>query len=403
MAGAICAPLDFLPGRTRDNIIEAIPPNTMTRQQISIVAILVGLNLLVVCGGGMWILGMLGPSAAQPQAASYNRNTTTLAALPPTPQPSSTRIEPTATLVLAPDPIVATILGALQKTDAAYSFRIQLDASVSGSLASAISNQNTVVILSATGESGGTDSHIVMKGLAMSKLTSDSARAVELSTVAGKNYVKGPLPLLGAKENKWYVLPPSQTLFRESPVGLYSLFDQSLGKSSMARGAGEKLDSRPCDVYTGDKNAAIAAFADLGGQSQLKGSDYARFANSITSAEYKFWVCDDGYVHQIRIGFDGADPGKPSQRFNFRLTVHAFDFGGKISIAAPSNAIAATPMIDLNELFAPTPTPFRVPTMGFPGLTPYQIPTFELPALTPFAPFAFPTISNPFVQPSPTP
>jgi hypothetical protein len=322
------------------------------------------------------------------------RGTTTPVTSTPSPPPSSTREEPTATLVLAPDPIVGTILNALQRTDAATSYRIQMDATASGSLASAINNQNSAVLLNVTGESVGADSHVVMKGIAMSKLTSDSARSIELTTVGGKNFVKGPLPLLGAKENKWYVLPSSQSLFRESPSGLSSVFGTSLGASRLVKAAAEKLDGRTCDVYAGDKNAAIAAFANLAGESRMSSSERAQLTSSVASAEFKFWVCDDGYLHQVRIGFEGTDPRRPSERFGFKLMVRTFDFGGKISITAPVNAIAATPLIDLNELFAPTPTPFRVPTFGIPAYTP-----FALPAFTPFATYAFPL--TPF-KPFPT-
>lgn len=377
----------------------------MTRQQMLIVAILGALNLCVLCGGGFWVVSMLGSSPPQSDSvASALLTPSTLPSSPlagDTPSPSSTRIDPTATLVLAPDPILTTIFSALEKTDAASNYRMQMDATANGSLATG-GSQSPIVLLNMTGEAVGKDSHLVMKGLAITRLTSDSAKPIELAYVGGKSYVKGPLPLLGAKESKWYVLPPNQTILRESPSELYSLFNPGIGSSPFAKGAAEKLDGRVCDVYAADKNAAIAAFTNLGGTSQLTSSESARLTSSITTAEFKVWVCDDGYLHQIRIGFEGMDQSKSSQRFGFKVLVHIYDFGGKISVAAPANPIAATPIIDLNTLFAPTPTPFRIPTFGFPKFTPFA--TFAFPVSTPFPVFTpFPTFSLPFTQPNPTP
>ncbi len=361
----------------------------MTRQQITIVAVLGTLNLLVLCVGGYWLATSSRPSPSQPTAAAAAIATPTLSQLSPSPSTSSTPASATATLVLAPDPILAPIFNALEKTDSANSYRLQMDASASGSLAERSSNQNQVVLLSMTGEASGADSHFVMKGLAIAMLTTDPAKALEFASVGGRSYVKGPMPLLGAKENKWYVLPPGQSPLRESPSNLYSLFDTRGGKSSIAKGAAEKLDGHVCDVYVGDKNAALAAFINLGGASQLSASSSARLRESISSAEFKLWICDDGYLHQMRISFDGADQSQNNQRYNFKMLVHLFDFGTKISIVTPANAVAATPIIDLNSLFAPTATPLRIPTFGLPlpRFTPFA--TFSLPGTTPFPTFSF--------------
>lgn len=382
----------------------------MTRQQLLIVAILGVLNLLVLCGGALWFMTMLGsPPAPSAQSVSLATTPSTPPSSPLTKEaqrgdaPSSTPPAATATLVLAPDPILTIILSALERTDAASSYRLQMDSTASGALASGTSSQN-VVLLNMAGEAVGADSHYVLKGLALTKLTSDPSKTLETANVAGKSYVKGPLPILGAKESKWYVLPPNQTPFRESPSGLYSLFNARSGPSGFSKAASEKFDGRPCDVYAADKTASVAAFTNLGGASQLSASESDRLQSSIASAEFKIWVCDDGYVHQIRIGFDGADQSKPSQRFNFKLLVHIYDFGSKISLVAPANAVAATPLIDLNVLFAPTATPFRVPTfgLGLPKFTPFA--TFAFPVNTPFPVFTpFPTFSIPFIQPNPTP
>jgi hypothetical protein len=76
----------------------------------------------------------------------------------------------------------------------------------------------------------------------------------------------------------------------------------------------------------------------------------------MTSAELKFWVCDDGYFHQMRVAIDGADKSNPASKGGIKLAFHVYDFNGAITISAPANAAQLEQPADIFQTL-PSQTP----------------------------------------------
>ncbi len=119
----------------------------------------------------------------------------------------------------------------------------------------------------------------------------------------------------------------------------------------MTKTGTETLDTRRCDVYSVEKNAALATFTSVGSTTQLTASDWATLQTDLEKADYQAWVCDDGYLHQVRMSLKAKDTTKTRQLVGLKFYVHISDFGGNIKVAAPTGAIAPS------NPFQPSPSP----------------------------------------------
>jgi uncharacterized protein YgiM (DUF1202 family) len=227
---------------------------------------------------------------------------------------------------------------ALVKTAPVAVYRMDMDMSAKGALASGLGGpagaQQVMSVLTLAAEVNGKDAHFTMKGLFSSFMGADPNIGVEFITAGGKSYVKGPLPMIGANENKWYVTTDPQTLgsmAQSHDIGALAQADMSAFKLI----GGEALDGRGCEIYgSNDKQAIAQAFQSfdagtLPGSGDMDGMD---------SAELKFWVCDDGYFHKLHMSFEGADKANPANKGGIAMSFHIYDFNGAIKIVAPANA-----------------------------------------------------------------
>ena len=186
----------------------------MTRQQIIILAILGVLDIVFLCAVGVLIFTMFpvpnstDSTVQQAQVVVTQVTETATPTLPPT----ATPIPATATLVFqSPTPRPTTqassaILPALDKSQKVNVYRMQMDVSAKGVISGTTNAAQEISLINMTGEVNNKDVHITMKGMVALLFTGDVNAAFEMMSVGGKEYVKGPMPLLGAKENKWYIL-----------------------------------------------------------------------------------------------------------------------------------------------------------------------------------------------------
>ncbi len=358
----------------------------MTRSQIAILAVLGLLDLLLLCGGAVFIFAITEPEPVSVQVSD-------VAAVAPMPMPApatstatrepptATRALPSATWVLpvpTTSPLAAAILAAVDKSSAATAYRMEMSMSAKGALglaSSGTANQE-VTLANLSGEVNGRDTHSTVKGMMAVIFTGDPAKSIELAQVGGKTYVHGPLPLLGAKEDRWYALQPDQTSGLKSALGsddvLTGFGGVGIDYSRLAPAGTETLDNRKCDVYSADKATAQSAFLEINPDTQLKDDTYAPLQGNTANAELKIWICDDGYFHQLRLALDAQDPAKSGQVTGVKLLVRTYDFGGKVQVSAPAGAVALTSPL-LQTLVPPTPTvrptaaatPSATPTFGY--------------------------------------
>ncbi len=376
----------------------------MTRQQWLILIALASAVLVLYCLGGILVVQMLTDQSAQlaglestlePTAPRDGATSALPTAAPRTQTPSTPRstvprasptAPPTATWVLQPPPVASTpgtpqpstspaplagastpgtpqpstppaplagasapLAAAWDKSQTATTFRIALEMAASGKLGlPGVTTNQSFPLMNVSGAVNGKDSHLVIKGLVAMFLSGDANKPIEIMTVGGKTYIHGPVPMLGANEDKWYVSTPASA----SSLSQSSDFTQFLGDhpalGGFKKSGSETLDGRRCDVYSGDKTATYNLFAGLNLQGTLDKETLA----ALESAESKFWICDDGYFHQLWMKMDVHNKNQPSEKGTLELKLHLYDYNANIKLTPPATA-APLPMPSFN-LATPT-------------------------------------------------
>jgi hypothetical protein len=369
----------------------------ITKQQWAILGVLGVAVLCLYCVGGVIVLQTLSAPPVTPDLAAFQAEpsiTPTTFATPtptdtPTALPTATwvlapppTVMPTATWVLAPPQAGTTVVGtrapltpnvtpaatatrpptlqptgplmtAWSKTQKATTYRIEFQIAMSGNLPDlppAWQLAQGMPVLGLTAAVNGKDAHMKMQGLLAMLLTGNPAQALEIMTIGGKIYLRGPAPMLGAPEAKWYVLTGQSNFSMNYQEMLETPSDPTIDWNSFKKTTTEVLDGRRCDVYMGDKNVTLKFF-DAIATTTGQGQDSL---GNITNATSKFWVCDDGYLHQLLMNVEGASPNKPSEKVSFQVRLHAWDFNTNIKLTAPATAVPL-PNTSFNFFFA-TPT-----------------------------------------------
>ncbi len=289
---------------------------------------------------------------SQPAPAATALPTTAATAVPPTATPAPA-VSTTAAATSAPGggALSSGAIGsALQKSEGATAYRVEMQMSGSGAFGTtgetpaagetpAPGVSGNFDLLKLSGEVNGNDSHFLMGGLIAAFLGMDPTKGVEVTTVGDKSYIHGPIPLLGANQDAWYVTPAQTASAVKPPLTassfLQSLTTSGLSPSDVQKSGTESLDNQSCDVYAADKSALQRAFEDVnkqqGGQNQSN--------EVIDNGDLRFWVCGDGYLHQVRMSVDGHDKTNAAQKGSFLLLMHIWDINNSsISIQAPANA-----------------------------------------------------------------
>lgn len=332
----------------------------MTRSQWIILAVLGASVLCVFCAAGVLAVNVLMDVSAQTASALLEPTATPTEPATPTPRPT---IPPTATfpppatmtrvinLPAAPTLRPATpqaartrmpgvIQDAWDKSAQIKSSRFELSITMKGNLANLpVANANQeVALLTLTGAKNDKDSQIALKGYVAIFLTGDPNKGFELMTVGDNTYLKGPMPLFGATEDKWYVgkrdqLKTSGNLSLDNPTSAFGA--QNPDWTGFAKTTTETLDNVRCDVYVGDRATTLRFFQSL----SVDASADLSMVDEVDAAETKFWVCADGYLRQFTLALTGHSKDKPSQTGTMQIRARFSDLGSaNIKITPPQNA-----------------------------------------------------------------
>lgn len=288
---------------------------------------------------------------------------------PPTPTPvPPTAVPPTAPPTAtvsssAPAAQGGTLAEAMNKVKDAKTYRVDLSIAGKGNFAAAGgptpvagAADKPITLVNMKGEVNGQDAHFTILGMLTAFLGLDPEKPFEVISHNGTAYLKGPVPLLGAMEEKWYKAPPEAAQVAQPPLSpssfLNSFGEAGINPADFKLAGNEALDGKNCEIYAGDKSAVVNAFSKLGGATGATQEDL----DSIDNAEFKFWVCDDGYLHQVKMLIEGHDKTNPDQKGSFEILMKLSDFDGSIVITPPADAIP------LQLPSAPTPAPGVTPT-----------------------------------------
>jgi len=319
----------------------------MTKQHWVILAILGLAVVCLYCFGGLLVLQMFNDQSAQIVAALEATPTGATIAPPlafatftppaePTVRPSATWVIPppqaqigTTTVgtraPLAPNTTpaatatrrptiqpVGPIMTAWSKAQNVTAYRIEFDWTIKGNFADLPAGWNAAQGLPLFGIAGtinGKDSQIAFKGILAVLFTGDPTKSIEFLTLGNQTYIRGPAPMLGAPENKWYVSTGQSTFSTNINEGIPELpSDPTIDWSGFKKTTTETLDGKRCDVYSGDKTATTKLFQSVNTQETTS----KQSLGDVDSAETKFWICDDGYLHQWTMNIDGRSKDKPT-------------------------------------------------------------------------------------------
>jgi hypothetical protein len=361
----------------------------MTRQHWLILGALGLVVLCVYCAGGAFLLQMLSAPPITPDLAALQTTPgaatiappTALAASTPTSEPTA---RATATWVIAPPPAqtgatsigtraplapnttpgatatrrativpVGPIMTAWSKAQNVTAYRIEFDWTIKGNLSDVPPGWNTaqgIPLFSIAGAVNGKDSQIALKGILAMLFTGDPTKSIEFLTLSDKTYLRGPAPMMGAPDDKWYVSTGQGKFSTNINEGTMPELpgDATIDWSGFKKSATETLDGKRCDVYRGDKNATTKLF-----QSVDTGTTNKQSLDTIDNAETKFWICDDGYMHQWTMNIEGRAKDKPTEKVSFQIRLHIWDFNANIKLTPPAN-----------------PAPLQMPAFDFSFATP---------------------------------
>ena len=269
---------------------------------------------------------------------------------------------PAPTATPTAEPTAIPLNDALAKVKAATAYRVDMSITGKGNFASAGgptpvagAEDKPITLVVMKGEVNGKDAHFTLQGILTGFLGIEPEKTFEVISSNGDAYIKGPVPLLGATEEKWYKAPANAASVAQPPLTpgafLNSFGETGINPNDFKLTGTESLDGQSCQVFSGDKSAVVNAFSKLGGATGATQEDL----DSIDNAEFKFWVCADGYLHQVKMLIEGHEKTKPDQKGSFEILMKITDFNTNISITPPADAIPLKLPGPITPQASPTP------------------------------------------------
>lgn len=247
---------------------------------------------------------------------------------------------------LAADTPKTALLAAMKKTGTLKVFRMSGDMTMKGNIpagsdfGSMVGSNGEISLLSIKADISNGDSHIKASGFLMSFLGGTADRGMEMIQVDDIFYVRGPMPMLGAPENRWYKAEQGDV---DRLGGAESATDPQAALKELEKAdfswvkqlGTEQLDGQKCTIYGSKDRVAVMKVLQNLAEEQTQSADLS----GVRSAALQFWVCDDGYFHQGRLDLEGASPETPKDVYSFKASMRLYDFGAQIKITAPANAL----------------------------------------------------------------
>lgn len=286
---------------------------------------------------------------------------------PATWTPETTPLPPTGTPrppTNTPDPATLQVLKAFERTRDVRVFHATIDIIVndpSGSLTKSfpgVTAGDSVTVLSMEGRQNFEDSSWKIKGLIVMFLSGNPDDQVEFLTIGQRMYLHGPLPMFGAREDRWYYAPKSASrdLADSTPNEfLKDLSGAGNGIPAMRANGAESLDNKSCVKYSADEREAAQFFQSLNEGGSIK-RNLGTGQGNLERGVLHVWVCEDGYVHKMEMGIQMRAPEAPNQIAAIGFTVRLNDMNIIVPLQEPKDAI-------------PLPDPFVIPGLSEPAKT----------------------------------
>jgi hypothetical protein len=286
--------------------------------------------------------------AGEPAAAPTSAPPTEV---PPTEIPP-TEVPPTAT----PAPSLSAkdaIAAAREKSKEIESYQLEMKMTMQGALGEGLPGADPTQEIEAINLSGkfdGQNSEYTMKGFFAAFLGVEPDTGLQIISVDGQNYIHGPVPMIGAAEDKWYIADEAQSSLAEPPISTGDMLEgfDDASIAGLKSDGQEQLDGQQCQVFSGDKEATLKLLEGTGSSTPT-----TDMFEEVEDASTKLLICEDGYLHQMGFSVSGSAKDTPGQKASFSLNMHIFDFGGDFTITAPEGAVK----LEMPQFNLPTTTP----------------------------------------------
>ncbi len=292
-------------------------------------------------------------------APSEGSAATTAPASEPTAVPTTvpTKVPPTAVPPTpTPKPSLSAqeaIAGAREQSKNVKAYQLEMTMTMQGTLGEDIPGTDPnqeIEAINLNGKFDGKNSHFTMKGFFAAFLGVEPDKGLEVISIDGQSYIHGPVPMLGATEDQWYIADASQSSLAEPPINTGDMLDglDEANVAALKSDGQEQLDGQQCNVFSGDKAATLKLLEGTGSSTTT-----TDMFEEVEDANTKIVICEDGYLHQMGFAVSGSAKEQPDQKASFAMTMHMFDFDGDITIEAPEGAVK----LETPELNFPTTTP----------------------------------------------
>jgi hypothetical protein len=242
---------------------------------------------------------------------------------------------------------------AVERTTALRSFRVALQVRARGTAADPLvspppADERVLTDFNAVYSNG--DVGLTYRAADAGARGYDPQLGLQLIVARGVTYAAGPIAVSGATEARWYNFgrrPPAAVLPPVDPAVQLTALTAPVDPAALSRTRVEQLDGRSCVVYRGGRAEVVAALARFGRpiasdpgvplQQQL---DAARLERS----EYLAWVCNDGYIRQVRVSAAGTVEGRRQQPFALDVQLRFSEVGSRLlRVPVPRDAVALRP------------------------------------------------------------
>lgn len=168
---------------------------------------------------------------------------------------------------------------------------------------------------------------------------------VELTLMDRTVYARGPLPLPEAREPVWYVVDQQPAVgaipLMRADVAL-RLWTEQVDLNELRNEGPVALDDQACDLFSGGRGPALAALNGTGVSTRPgpeRPVEEQMAGMEVDQAEFKLWVCADGYVHQVEVHFAARQQADPAHTVKTTMLLHLWEYDGLLGVAAPIDPV----------------------------------------------------------------
>lgn len=187
-------------------------------------------------------------------------------------------------------------------------------------------------------------------------------QTLDIVTVGGITYARGPLPLAGAEQPVWYTLgtrPPPATTPPFTAARLIDLLTERIDLAALATDGTEEIAGQACTRYRGGLDVALGMMDSFGRPTtpEAMAAEATPVVPRMEAQGYTFgpaealvWVCGE-QVRRVQASVQGTGPADPAAAFTLQTSLDLTEVDASSGIAAPVEPVAPGEAVPLATVF----------------------------------------------------